>query len=267
MKEVLTDLNIDNPRRIWNLDETSVALDPSKTKVVGAIGQPSTRTTAGSGKENITVLATVNAAGEKLNPLIVFKGKNVYEEWMLKEKTNFDFEIAYAASNRGWMEADIFLNYMANQVLPGMGTERPQLMVYDGHVTHVDERVIALAAENGLTILKLPAHTSHLLQPLDLAVFKSFKSIWDKKLVLWQRENIGRKVRKQAFAQLFAEAWQQTSPEVIRNGFKKGGIHPYNPNVIPIDKYDQAAYKRWQNMLALCLKRFASNRLCNHVWM
>ncbi|CAH2226764.1 jg14192 [Pararge aegeria aegeria] len=123
------------------------------------------------------------------------------------------------------METEIFFNYMLNHVIPSLGTERPQLMVYDGHVTHVDERVVALAAENGLIILKLPAHTSHLLQPLDLAVFKSFKSIWDVQLVTWQRENIGIKVRKQAFARKFAEAWHKTKPEVIRNGFKKGGIY------------------------------------------
>lgn len=60
-----------------------------------------------------------------------------------------------------------------------------KLMVFDGHVTHVDETVRALAAENGLTILKLPAHTSHQLQPLHLAVFKSFKSI-----IIYGTENL-----------------------------------------------------------------------------
>lgn len=115
-------------------------------------------------------------------------------------------------------------------------------MLYDGHVSHVDEKVVALAVENNITILKLPAHTSHLLQPLELAVFKSFKTIWDKNLVKWQRQNVGMKLRKQSFAQMFAEAWQETKPQVIQNGFKKGGVYPFNPSIIPKNKYDPAAY-------------------------
>ncbi|CAG5052763.1 unnamed protein product [Parnassius apollo] len=241
----LEKLNLNDPHRIWNLDETSVCLDPTKTKVVGAVGAPCTRTTAGSAKENITVLTTVNAVGIKLNPLIVFKGSYVYDQWMADQNEEYDFEVAYSSSKRGWMETEIFYNYMV--IIPSLGEERPVLLIYDGHSTHVDERVVALAAENNITILKLPAHISHLLQPLDLAVFKSFKSIWDKKLVEWQRQNVGFKIRKKEFAEMFAQAWSQTTPKVIQNGFMKGGIYPFDPNVIPKEKYDPAAYKRWQN--------------------
>lgn len=49
LKRTLNELNMDDPNSLWNLDETSVSLDPSKTKVVGAIGKPCTRTTAGTG--------------------------------------------------------------------------------------------------------------------------------------------------------------------------------------------------------------------------
>ena len=46
---------------------------------------------------------------------------------------------------------------------------------------------------------------------------------------------------------MFAQAWSQTTPKVIQHGFKKGGIYPFDPNVIPKEKYDPAAYKRWKN--------------------
>ncbi|KAJ0179204.1 hypothetical protein K1T71_002884 [Dendrolimus kikuchii] len=250
LEQTLHELNLSDPKRIWNLDETSVCLDPTKTKVVGARGEPCTRTTCGTAKENITVLTTVNAAGQKLDPLIVFKGKHMYEQWMLENPEKYDFDLAYAASKRGWMETDIFYDYILKVIIPNLGKDRPVLFLYDGHVSHVDDKVVALAIENNITILKLPAHTSHLLQPLDLAVFKSFKTIWDKNLVKWQRQNVGIKLRKQSFAKMFAEAWQETKPQVIRNGFKKGGIYPFNPAVIPKHKYDPAAYARWQKHMA-----------------
>lgn len=65
------------PQQIWNLDETSMSMNPSKTKVVGARGVACSRTTSGPGRENTTILSAVNANGEKAQPLIVFKGKNI----------------------------------------------------------------------------------------------------------------------------------------------------------------------------------------------
>lgn len=81
LKNTLEEFLVD-PNKIWNLDETSVSLDPTKTKVVGGVGLLCIRTTAGTGKENVTDLTTVNAAGKKMDPLIIFKGKFMYDKWM-----------------------------------------------------------------------------------------------------------------------------------------------------------------------------------------
>lgn len=246
LDQTLSEIDIrDSPNKIWNLDKKSVSLDPSKTKVVGGIGLPCSRTTYGSGKENITVLTAVNADGKKLTPLVVFKGKHIWDQWMADKKDDFDFDISYAASKRGWMESQIFYNYMKDIFIPSFGDERPLLLIYDGHSTHVDVNVVELAIKNDVTILKLPPHTSHLLQPLDLAVFKSVKISWNAKLVRWQRENVGRKLQKKEFAEMFAEIWHNCSRQIIINGFKKVGIHPFNRIVIPVDKYDPNTYKRW----------------------
>lgn len=57
LQKTIKELNLENkPDRIWNLDETSFCLDPSKTKCVGAKGVACTRTTFGSGRENTSVL-------------------------------------------------------------------------------------------------------------------------------------------------------------------------------------------------------------------
>lgn len=252
LQNTLKDLNLfERPQFIWNLDETSLCLDPTRTKVVGKMNKPCSRTTHGSGKENITVLAGASANGKKLPPLIVFKGKFVWDQWMAKlDDGDYDFELSYAASTKGWMETDIFYNYLEKVLIPNLGEERPVLIIYDGHSTHVDVRVVELAIRNCITILKLPPHTSHLLQPLDIAVFKSLKTIWDAKLVDWQRRNVGIKMPKKVFAQALADTWQQTNPDIIKSGFKKAGIYPFNAQVIPVDKYDPDAYKRYQKYIS-----------------
>jgi hypothetical protein len=181
LKKVLDDNNIE-PQNIWNLDETSICIDSTKSKVVGARGVRATRTTSTSGRENTTVLVMASATGEKAPPLIVFKGAHIWDQWIAPKDTEYPGTV-YAASKNGWMESEIFQNFFRNVVLPTLGTDRPALIVYDGHSTHIDEEIILRALEENIIILKLPPHTSHLLQPLDLAVFKVFKTKWNEKLI------------------------------------------------------------------------------------
>lgn len=234
----------DKPDQVWNLDETSMSIDPSKTRVVGIKGKVCTRTISTPGRENTTVLMLASASGIKAPPLIIFKGINVWDQWVAPEGTGFP-GTTYAASKKGWMETDIFRNYFMKTLIPFLGEKRPQLIIYDGHATHIDIDIISKAIEENITILKLPPHSSHLLQPLDLSVFKALKVKWDSKLITWQRQHVGHKLPKKLFSQFLGETWMQIEAEVIQNGFRKGGIIPFNKHVVTQDKFDPAALKRW----------------------
>lgn len=242
----MNELNLnDKPELIWNLDETSLSIDPRKTKVVGQKGQPSTRTTSTSGRENVTILATVSASGKKAAPLIIFKAKFIWDQWIANEDENCFPGISYAATRNGWMESEVFLNFLKTTFLEAIGPVRPVLLVYDGHSTHVDQRVIKFAIDNSITILKMPPHTSHLLQPLDISVFKSFKDDWDQQICKWQRHNIGKRIPKKIFSELVGKTWLNIKPDIIKSGFKKAGLYPHNPNVIALEKFDPDSLRRW----------------------
>lgn len=45
---------------------------------------------------------------------------------------------------------------------------------------------------------------------------------------------------------VFAQTWQESSPEIIKNGFKKTGIYPFDAQVISEDKYDRDALNRYK---------------------
>lgn len=143
------------------------------------------------------------------------------------------------------MTSEIFRNYFERSFLPHVTGKGPILVIYDGHASHIDNILIEKARNENVNILKLPAHTSHLLQPLDLAVFRSFKAIWDKKLTSWQKKHQGYRLTKKDFALLLGATWTELDPEIIKNGFRKGGIFPFDRTVIPKEKYDINALKRW----------------------
>lgn len=244
--KTIVELNLsDKPGQIWNLDETSFCTDPSKTKVVGKRGEVSTRTTSSPGRDNITVLLACSAAGEKVPPLIIFKGKHIWDQWTAAENTGYP-NTSYAATDNGWMQSDVFLNYFKTSFLKAVGTERPQLLIYDGHSTHLSLNLLETARSEDIHIIKLPPHSSHLLQPLDISVFKSLKTYWDEALVKWQRKNIGKKLPKSVFSKIVGELWLNTSPEIIKNGFSKGGIAPFNDEVIPKEQFHPTLWKKWK---------------------
>lgn len=247
LEKTMTDLELhEKPYRIWNLDESSLSIDPRKSKVVGEVNKPSSRTISSPGKENTTFLLMCNANGDKAPPLIIYKGKHLWDQWIAAPQKDFPGTV-YAATKKGWMETDIFKSYFLKTLIPALGPERPVLIIYDGHSTHISVEVLEAAIENNITILKLPPHSSHLLQPLDLSVFRPFKLKWDEKLISWQRQHVGRKLPKKMFSQFLCETWRDISRDVIKGGFRKAGITPFNKNVIPEEVFPPEAIKRWND--------------------
>ncbi|CAB3231959.1 unnamed protein product [Arctia plantaginis] len=88
------------------------------------------------------------------------------------------------------------LNIALNDIMSGVLTTHKASVIY-----------VELALAKEITIIKLPAHTSDLLQPLDVSVFKSFKQKWDKTVASFQRQNIGQRLPKSLFSQFLGETW------------------------------------------------------------
>lgn len=249
LNKTLHDLNLlEKPSAIWNLDETSFSKDPEIYKIVGLKGYAATRVISSPGKDNTTVLLGINALGEKMPPLIIFKGKHMWDEWTSAEAYP---GTTYAATKNGWMESDIFETYFKKVFIPNIGDERPVLLTYDGHATHVGLNIIEEARKAKITILKLPAHTSHVLQPLDVAVMKSFKDRWDQLLVKWQRLNVGATLPKKEFVRLIGEVWTQIDSQVLKNGFRKTGIYLFNPKAVEEKQFDSLKLDQWKNLQQL----------------
>nr|CAH7744755.1 unnamed protein product [Callosobruchus chinensis] len=221
----------DKPNHIFNLDETCFTFDPSRTKAVGAKGEKFHRNIQGSGKENITVLGNVSADGQLLPPLFVFQASNLWSSW----KGNNDLpNTFYACSEKGWMTSQIFQEYFYK--FCAFVKQRPILLIFDGHLSHLDVGTIEKAKAENITIIKLPAHTTDLLQPLDTCCFRPLKNLWDRELVSWQREN-QRKLSKSEFVDLLCKIWHEgITPQTILTGFRSTGIYPPNRNKYPVSR-------------------------------
>ena len=59
-----------SPTEIWNMDETGLSLEHQPTRVVARQGIKAVPVRTGDSRQNITFLPCINAAGEKILPLV-----------------------------------------------------------------------------------------------------------------------------------------------------------------------------------------------------
>ena len=115
--------------------------------------------------------------------------------------------------------------------------ELPIILFIDGHKSHINLDVVDMARNNNVILFCLPPHTTHALQPLDVAIFKRFKNHFSKavKALSFAKKNFV--VSKRDFAQVVKDPFEQAfSIPNIKAGFRKSGIFPFNRNVVDQSK-------------------------------
>lgn len=236
----------DKPGHIYNLDETSFPLHSTKTHTLGVIGQQTVRVTASSGRQNITVLATICADGSALPPCIVFKGKRLMQQWIGDSGTTPNQTI-YCVSDSGWMTAKVFYEFFVKFV-ELTKDKRPILLILDGHVSHTTLETVKLARAEQISIVLLPPHCTDVLQPLDKVCFAPLKNYFDQALTTYEHTS-REPVSRQKFVQLLTSVWGKgLSEEIVRKSFSSTGVFPINRNKFDVSRLSRSkveAYNRW----------------------
>ena len=66
--------------------------------------------------------------------------------------------------------------------------EEPKVLIGDNLAAHLSPAVMKLCKENNVRFIFLPENSTHLLQPLDVAVFAPVKKEWRQVLCNWKEE-------------------------------------------------------------------------------
>ena len=107
------------------------------------------------------------------------------------------------------------------------------LLILDGHSTHTKNlELIDLGRGNGVVLLCLPPHCSHIMQPLDVRFMKPLSTYYDQELEKWLRNNPGRIVTTFQITELFGHAYvKAATSQTAAMGFRKTGIFPTNRDI------------------------------------
>ncbi|KAJ6436248.1 ATP-dependent DNA helicase PIF1 [Purpureocillium lavendulum] len=180
-------------------------------------------------REWVTVIESVNCQGWALPAMVILQGKMHQASWY-ESGVPEDWQIA--VSDKGWTSDDLGLHWLKAVFDPctrrrTVGTHR--LLILDGHGSHVTPEFDKYCTDSAIVVLQMPAHSSHLLQPLDVGCFSPLKTIYGRKVQEKMLAGVNH-IDKEDFLLLYVEARRQAlSPSNIRSGFMATGLSPFNP--------------------------------------
>lgn len=182
--------------------------------------------------EHITLLLFISAIGCSLKPILIFplKREPLLDEW------DSDYFIQGGSSN-GWMDTkqfrtavEVMFVSQVNALRSAAGTPKePVLLLLDGASTRLGLDFKELKRQN-IHILFFPAHSSHLLQPLDLSVFGELKAALSERFKIKVNEPQPEKRRRFAAA-LHRCLLRVINKDTILTGFERTGLFPLNPSI------------------------------------
>lgn len=219
-----------NGSRVYNLDETSTTTVQNPRKIIAGKGiKQVNKCTSGERGQNVTTCCVINALGTALPPVMVFPRKN-FKTHMINGAPLGTLGLA---TTSGWMCSEIFPQVLDHFIKFTLSSkENPTLLIMDNHQSHISLATVDNARENGVTILTLPPHCSHRLQPLDVAVFSSFKAYYNAAIDSWLLHHAGTPMTIYQIAECVGTAFDRSmTPSNIKSGFKKSGIFPLDKNV------------------------------------
>ncbi|KAG8237724.1 hypothetical protein J437_LFUL017026 [Ladona fulva] len=220
------------PHRIFNVDETSIGTVSSRNSgVLAKKGRRQVgRIVSGERGETTTAVICMSAGGTFVPPMLIFPRKRMKAELTDGAPPGTIF----ACNSSGWMRLEVFETWFHHFIQHAKPSkEDPALLLMDGHLSHTKNlKVIEAARTHFVTIVCLPPHCTHELQPLDVSVMLPLSTYYDMALEKWLNNHPGRVVTLFQISQIFGEAYLKAcTPMNAIKGFKKCGIYPLDSDI------------------------------------
>jgi hypothetical protein len=183
-------------------------------------------------QEWATVIECISADGVAIPPLIIFKGETLSTTWIPK---NLDSTWRFTNNKKGWtsMEhGEEWLRICFEPVTRERANGRTRLLICDGHDSHISPKFVRHCIDNNIVLILLPPHSSHLLQPLDVGVFRPLKAAMTTQLDPLFRTGLHR-LEKAEWVNCFVKARPiaLTTSNII-GGWRGAGLFPRDINRI-----------------------------------
>ena len=214
------------PANLYNYDETNFRNDTGKSCVTVQRGRRRVEKVGDNSKQSFSAMWCGSAAGEMLPPTVVYKAKSVYQGWTGGPPGTF-----FMSTEIGWFNGRTFSLWFTESFVPSVAGKDGLIYLFGDNLgSHFNADLIRLAKENNIYFCMLPPNATHLLQPLDVAVFGPMKDLWRKVLREYRVESrCCGDIPKEVFPRLLKVLWESMQSTIGVNliaGFRTCGLYP-----------------------------------------
>jgi len=214
---------------VYNMDETGVMLSMlGSVKVL--VGKADMRAYRGARVKRtmVTAIECISADGTYLKPMVIWPATTHRSNWTTYNTPGWH----YACSESGYTDSKISLEWL-KRVFDLQTRERangkPRVLICDGFGTHETLEILEHCFTNNILLCRLPSHTSHKLQPCDIAVFSPLKVAYRDNVERMERGGVNT-IGKQHFTALYSPAREVSfTKRNVLAGWSKGGLLPFDP--------------------------------------
>jgi hypothetical protein len=219
---------------VWNMDETGFRIGIGKDQWIITyhpkkrhfLASPDDRT-------SLTMVECVSGAAQVIPPLIILEGSAFLERYFTDLPDEYLVamsETGYNNDELGYAWAKHFVRYSAQNQKGNV-----RMLLFDGFDAHCTREFLEVLEDNRVIPYRLPPHSSHLLQPLDVGPFQPYKH--------WHAEAVDMATRlgctsfnKVEFLAAVKSIRKKTftTPSISR-GWRLTGLIPYKPSMV-LDK-------------------------------
>jgi hypothetical protein len=220
---------------IYNFDETSFQMGVIATAkvITGSERQGRPAKTQPGNREWVTVIEAVNTRGFALPPLVILEAVMHQAAWHKDGLLPLDWTIG--VSENGWTTNELGLTWLTDvfdKHTKARTVGKYRLLILNGHNSHATPEFDLYCSNHSIIILCMLAHSSHLLQPLDVSCFSVLKRSYGQYVEQLMRLGI-QHIDKQEFLRLYQQARTEAlHSSNIQSGFAATGLVPYNPDCV-----------------------------------
>lgn len=222
------------PSHIFNYDETNLKDDPAAEEAFFGGGSKYFEQIKNSSKEAFSLMFCCSADGDMLPPMVVYKAASEAPWGMWTE--GGPAGATYAASKSGWFDMNKFNQWFKVVFIEHIKTlprDSMKVIIGDNLAAHLSPYVTMMCEKHNIRFVFLPENSTHLLQPLDVAVFAPMKSRWRDILSEWKddcmrlNQNYATLPKKE-FPGLLTKLMEKDYSQSIKSGFECCGIYPWS---------------------------------------
>ena len=194
----------------------------------------------------------MSADGRALPLVVILKSKAAFNEaWLPAVHRPLVKGWQFRTSNKAWSNNFLALEWLQHVFIPSTtprlqnSTPRghmnalsvttwppQQLLIVDGHGSHVRSSFIGLCIKNDINLMILPSHTSHKTQPLDKGVFGPLKRAMSRETDRMSTYHKGA-ISKAIYTSLLVAARSQAmTTDNIKAGWRGTGLWPLRPSLL-----------------------------------